>query len=112
MIFKEGMWLLGTLTAGFFLAIVLLATPVIQWSVYDMLWFLPLCIIIAYGGRIAVWAIKTRTDNTELSEAIKAYFPSLKGVIALVEGFRSTGMPALRAAGKYFQASFTRGKQP
>ncbi|MBN2033565.1 MAG: hypothetical protein JW836_09830 [Deltaproteobacteria bacterium] len=72
----EGMWLLGTLIVGFLAATIFLLIGVIPWSEDDLLWFLPLCAGIAYGGRIAVWSIKTRTDSTRLAEAIKIIIKS------------------------------------
>jgi hypothetical protein len=78
MLISEGMWLVGTLIIGFLGATVFLVTGVIPWSSDDLLWFLPLSVGITYGGRIAIWAIKTRTDTTHVTEAVKAIMNSVK----------------------------------
>jgi len=67
----EAIWFLATLMVVFLAATIILVTGVIAWSEDDLLWFVPLCAGIAYGGRIGAWAIKRRTESTRLTEAIK-----------------------------------------
>jgi uncharacterized membrane protein YfcA len=77
-VISEGMCLVATLIVVFLGATVFLVTGVIPWSTDDLLWFLPLCVGITYGGRIAIWAIKKRTDSTHIIDAIKTIMNSVR----------------------------------
>jgi hypothetical protein len=77
-VISEGMCLVATLIVGFLGATVFLVTGVIPWSSDDLLWFLPLSVGITYGGRIAIWAIKKRTDSTHIIDAIKTIMNSVR----------------------------------
>ena len=70
-VIAEGMYLLCTLMVGFLVATLFLLSGVITWSADDLLWFLPLCVGMSYGGRIAAREAKARTDCTLLSDAVK-----------------------------------------